>query len=246
MRRCLMWDITSLSQVVSRSPYIQSKLKFFILLTLLLPSREDHEHGERKSPVSISLPALWHPGAVHAGPVQCTWPGQSWHLWKSNWNGVYVWMSIKKRDWSKSHSIFLTCVSFNSGQVSESDMWSAQLALRPWREEETGGRCSAAGRRGSSFHLHPSALSQQLLRRAGLDHWFCSKKGWTRFGVKVEGKGVIVFQMWPLRGSLGNVGFNVVVVSVCVRRKSWKERRGMNDWKWSETTFNWSMRWRER
>lgn len=94
-------------------------------------------------------------------------------------------------------------MSYKPGQVPESDMWSAELAHRLRGEEKTGGSCSAAGRRSVSFYFCCSVLHKQLLSGAGLDYWFRSKKGRTRYGFKVEGADVTVFQMWSSCGSLG-------------------------------------------
>lgn len=89
----------------------------------------------------------------------------------------------------------LMYISSIPGQVSESDMWSSELAHRPWGEEEAAGSSSASGRRSSSVHVHYTGLNHQLLSRAWLDHWFCSKKDWTRYGDKVEGNDVSV-RIW--------------------------------------------------
>lgn len=109
----------------------------------------------------------------------------------------------KLLDFIYNFPFVFACMSLTPGQVSESDMWSSELAHRLWGEEETGGSCPAAWRRSRSFQVYCSDPHYQLLRRAWLDHWFCSKKGWTWFGYKVEGKNIYVLQMWLWRASLG-------------------------------------------
>lgn len=118
----------------------------------------------------------------------------------------------------------------NPGQVSESDLWSAELADRLRGEEETGGGCSVGGRRSSPGHVCYIGLRHQFRCRARLDHRLCSEKGWARFGVKIEGK----------NGFLGNPSIHAyihqfrimylkIMGCVCARRKKSKERRGRND-----------------
>lgn len=93
-------------------------------------------------------------------------------IFESPTGTVCLWTRMQKRYGILLNLLlfYMYCMSYTSGQVSESDMWSFELAHRLRGEEEAGGSCPAAGRRSSSFYFHHPVLHKQLISRARLDH----------------------------------------------------------------------------